>query len=61
MYLTGDNGYQSFTVFDPIVSSATLDNNKILTSWILTGVSSGKFKPFNSNFELPCLILPTVE
>ena len=61
MYLTGDNGYQSFTVFAPIVSSVTLDNNKNLTSWISTGVSSGKLKAFDSNFELPCLNLPTVE
>ena len=59
--MTGDNGYQSFSVFAPIFSSVTLDNNKKLTSWISTGVSSGKFKPFNSKFELPCLILPTVE
>ena len=39
MYLTGDNGYQSFTVFAPIVSSVTLDNNKNLTSWISAGVN----------------------
>ena len=59
--MTGDNGYQSFSVFAPIFSSVTLDNNKKLTSWISTVVLSGKFKPFNSNFELPCLILPPVE
>ena len=35
--MTGDNGYQSFSVFAPIFSSVTLDNNKKLTSWISTG------------------------
>ena len=32
MYFTGDDGYQTFLVFAPILSSLTLDNNKKITN-----------------------------
>ena len=51
MYFTGDDGYQNFLVFVPMLSSLTLDNNKRVTNWILTGVSPEKIKPFATNPE----------
>ena len=51
MYFTGDDGYQNFLVFAPMLSSLTLDNNKRVTNWILTGVSPEKIKPFATNPE----------
>ena len=51
MYFTGDNGYQNFLVFAPILSSLTLDNNKKVTNWISTKISSEKIKPFNTNLD----------
>ena len=52
MYFTGNNGYQDFLVFAPILSSLTLDNDKKVTNWTLTGISSEKIKPFDTNPEL---------
>ena len=51
MHFTSDDGYQSFLVFPPIFSSVTLDINKEVTKWILTGISSEKMKPFDTIFE----------
>ena len=47
MYFAGDNGYQNFLVFALMLNSLILDNNKIVTNWILTIISSKKIKPFN--------------
>ena len=38
-------------VFGSILSSLILDRNKKVTSWISTGISSAKIKPFNTNLE----------
>ena len=51
MYFTGNNGYENFLVFAPMVSSLTLDNNTKVTNWILTRVSPEKIKPFVTNLE----------
>ena len=51
MYFTNNDGYQNFIVFAPIVSSLILDSNKKVTNWILTGASSEKIKPFDTNLE----------
>ena len=38
MYFTGDDGYQDFLVFAPMLNSPTLDNeDKNVTNWISTG------------------------
>ena len=48
----GNDGYQNFVVFSPMLSSLLiLDTNKKVTNWILTGISSGKAKPFDTNLE----------
>ena len=51
MYFTGDHGYQNFLVFVWMLSSKILDSNKKVTNWILTGISSEKVKPFDTNLE----------
>ena len=51
MYFTGDDGYQTFLVFAPMLNSLTLGNNKRVTNWILTGVSPENIKPFVINLE----------
>ena len=53
MYFTGNDGYQNFLIFDPMFSalSLILDSNKKGTKWILTGVSTEKIKPFDTNLE----------
>ena len=51
IYFTGDDGYQNFLVFAPILSSLTLDNNKNVTNWISTRISSEKIKTFDTNLE----------
>ena len=48
MYFTGDNGYQIFLVFAPMLSSLTLDNNKTFTNWIS---SRENFTPFDTKLE----------
>ena len=52
MYFTGNNGYQNFLVFFPMISLLIWDRNKSVTNWILTGISSQKIKPFDINLEL---------
>ena len=51
MYFTGNNCYQNFLVFAPMLSSLILDSNKKVTNWISTGISSEKIKPFDTNLE----------
>ena len=38
-------------VFAPILNSLILDSNKNVTNWILTGISSEKIKPFDTNLD----------
>ena len=42
MYFTGNDCYQNFLVFAPMLSSIILDSNKKVTYWISTGTTSGK-------------------
>ena len=51
-YFTGHNGCQNFLVFTPMYNSLILDNNKKVTNWISTGVSTEKIKPFDVNLAL---------
>ena len=51
MYITGDDGYQNFSVFAPIRNSLILDSNKEVFYWISTGILSENVKPFDSNLE----------
>ena len=51
MYFAGDHGYQNFLPFGPMLSSLILNSNKKVTNWILTGISSEKIKPFDTNLE----------
>ena len=38
-------------VFAPILNSLILDSNKNVTNWILTGITSEKIKPFDTNLD----------
>ena len=38
MYFTGDDGYQNFLVFAPMLSLLILDSNKKVTNWMSTGI-----------------------
>ena len=51
MYSAGNNGYQNFIVFSPVLSSLILDSNTKVTNWILTGISSEKVKLFDTGLE----------
>ena len=51
MYITGDDGYQNFFEFSPMFISLILDGSEKVTNWILTGISSEKLKPFDTNLE----------
>ena len=51
MYFTWDDGYEIFSVFAPMLSLLTLDNNNKVTNWIETGMSSEKIKLFDNNLE----------
>ena len=51
MYFTGDDGSQNFLVFAPMLRLLALDNNKEVTNWISTRISSEKIKPFDTNLE----------
>ena len=48
MYLTGDDGYQNFLFFTPMVSSLILNSNKNVTKWIPFRIPSKKIKPFDA-------------
>ena len=51
MYFTGDDGYQNFSGFAPLLSSLILDSNKRFTNWISAGISSKKTKAFDTYLE----------
>ena len=51
MYVTGNEGYQNFLVFAPMLSSLILDSNAKVTDWISLGISSEKIKPFDTGLE----------
>ena len=51
MYFTGDNSYQDFLGFAPMLSSLMLDSNKKVTNWISTRISTKKIKPFDTSLE----------
>ena len=51
MCFAGNDDYQDFQVFVPMLSSPILDGNKKAINWILTGISSKKIKSFDSNLE----------
>ena len=51
MHFTGNNGYQNFLVFAPMLSSLILHRNKKTTNWISTGISSENIKAFDKNLE----------
>ena len=51
MHFTGNDSYQNFAVFAPILSSLILDRNEKVTNWKSTAVSSEKIKPFDTNLE----------
>ena len=53
MYFTGNDGYQHFLVFSPILRCLILDSNKSnkVVSWKSTGISPEKIKPFHVNLE----------
>ena len=51
MFFTGDDGYQRFLVFALMLNSLTLDNNKRLTNWMVSGISSERIKQFDTNLE----------
>ena len=42
MHFTGNDGFQNFIVFAPMLSSLILGSNKKLTNWIWTGILSEK-------------------
>ena len=45
------NDYQNFLNFAPVLSSIILESNKKVTNWILSGISSEKIEPFDTNLE----------
>ena len=51
IYFTGDNGYQNFLVFAPMLSSLILNNDRKVTDWISTKISSEKFKLFDAGLS----------
>ena len=51
MYFTGNNGYQNFLVFAPILSSIILHSNKKDNNCILTRIPYEKIKLFDTNIE----------
>ena len=48
-YFTGDDDYQNFFVFTPMLNSLILDNKRKVTIWVSTGVSTKNIKPFDVN------------
>ena len=49
MHFAGSDGYQSFLVFVPMLSSLTLDSNEKVINWVSAGILSEKNKPFDTN------------
>ena len=58
MYFTGNDGYQNFLVFAPMLSCLILDSNRKVTEWISTGILSEKIKPFDTGLEPTMSNLP---
>ena len=51
MCFKGNDGFQNFLVFVPMLSSLVLDSNKNVTSWISTAILSENIKRFYTNLE----------
>ena len=51
MHSTGDDGYQNFLAFVPMLSSLILDNNKKVINWMLTRVLPEKSKLFDTTLK----------
>ena len=51
MHFTGNNGFQKFQVFAQLLNSLIFDRNKNVINWMLTGISSERIKPFDTNIE----------
>ena len=51
MHPTGDDGYQNFLAFVPMLSSLILDNNKKVINWMLTRVLPEKSKLFDTTLK----------
>ena len=51
MYVIGNDDYENFLVFAPMLSSLILGSNRNVTNWISTIISSEKIKPFNNGLE----------
>ena len=51
MYFIGNDDYENFLVFAPMLSSLILGSNRNVTNWISTIISSEKIKPFNNGLE----------
>ena len=51
MHFTGNTGYQKFQVFAPLLNSLIFDRNKNIINGMLTGISSERIKPFDTNIE----------
>ena len=49
MYFTGNDGYQNFLVFAPMLISLILGSNRKFINWILTRISSEKITSFDTN------------
>ena len=49
MYFTGNDGYQNFLVFAPMLVSLILGSNRKSINWILTRISSEKITSFDTN------------
>ena len=52
IYFTGNDIYEHFLVFAPMLISMILESNKKVTKWISTGISSNKIKPLDTNLKL---------
>lgn len=57
MYFKGDDGYQIYIVFPPMLNLVTVDSKKNVTNLIWTVISPEKVKPFDSNIvsTMSCL------
>ena len=51
MYFTGNDSYQSFLVFAPMISYLILHSNIKVINWIQSEISSEKIKPFYTDLE----------
>ena len=51
IYFAGDDVYQNFLAFAPVLSFLILDSNRKATNWISNWISSEKMKPFDTGLE----------